>query len=51
MQWSFVVALVLVIPIIAFPAFLWYLDIGGSYAAIWEASKRRAAREESNKNS
>jgi len=44
MQWEFVVALVLAIPIIAFPALLWYLDIGNSYAAIREARKRRAAR-------
>jgi len=42
MQWNFIVALVLAISIIVFPAFLWYLDIGGSYAAIREARKRRA---------
>ncbi len=38
MQWEFVVALVLAIPIILFPAaFVWYLNIGGIYAAIKEA--------------
>jgi len=46
MHWEFIVALVLAIPIIAFPALLWYLDIGRSYGAIWEARKRRAARRE-----
>jgi len=35
MQWGFVVALVLAIPLILFPAaFVWYLNIGGIYAAI-----------------
>jgi hypothetical protein len=43
MQWEFVVALVIAIPIILFPAaFVWYLNFGGIYAAIKE---RRAARE------
>ena len=47
MQWEFIVALVLAIPIILFPvAFVWYLNIGGIYAAIKEARKKRAAREE-----
>jgi len=47
MQWEFVVALIIAIPIILFPAaFVWYLNIGGIYATIKEARKRRAAREE-----
>ena len=47
MEWGFIVALVLAIPIILFPvAFVWYLNIGGIYAAVREARKRRAAREE-----
>ena len=47
MQWEFIVALVLAIPIVLFPAaYVWYLNIGGIYAAIKEARKRRAAREE-----
>lgn len=47
MQWEFVIALVIAIPIILFPAaFIWYLNIGGIYHAIQEARKRRAAREE-----
>ena len=47
MQWEFVVALVIAIPIILFPAaFVWYLNAGGIYAAIKEARAKRAAREE-----
>jgi hypothetical protein len=47
MEWGFIVALVVAIPIILFPvAFVWYLNIGGIYAAVKEARKRRAAREE-----
>ena len=46
MQWEFIVALVIAIPIILFPAaFVWYLNIGGIYAAIKEALERKAARE------
>jgi len=46
MQWEFIVALVIAIPIILFPAaFVWYLNIGGIYAAIEEARERRAVRE------
>ena len=44
MQWEFIVALVIAIPIILFPAaFVWYLNIGGIYAAIKEVRERRAA--------
>jgi hypothetical protein len=46
MQWELIVALVIAIPIILFPvAFVWYLNIGGIYAAIKEARARRVARE------
>ena len=46
MQWELVVALVIAIPIILFPvAFIWYLNIGGIYAAIKEARERQVARE------
>ena len=46
MQWELIVALVIAIPVILFPAvFVWYLNIGGIYAAIKEARERRAARE------
>ena len=46
MQWEFILALVIAIPIILFPAaFVWYLNIGGIYAAIREAREKKAARE------
>ena len=45
MQWEFIVALILAIPIILFPAaFVWYLNIGGIYGAIRRAQEKRAAR-------
>lgn len=50
MQWEFIVALVIAIPIILFPvAFIWYLNVGGIYAAVREARKRRAAHEQARK--
>jgi len=46
MQWEFVVALVIAIPLILFPAaFVWYLNAGGIYAAVREAQARKAAHE------
>ena len=37
MEWQVILALVLIIPIILFPAaFIWYLNAGGIYAAIKE---------------
>jgi hypothetical protein len=43
MEWTFLVALVVAIPVILFPAaFVWYLNIGGIGAAIREARARRA---------
>ncbi|MFC1909288.1 hypothetical protein ACFLXD_05490 [Chloroflexota bacterium] len=46
MEWQIVVALVVAIPIILFPAaFVWYLNIGGIYAAIKKARARRVAHE------
>ena len=46
MQWEFVVALVMAIPVILFPiAFVWYLNIGGIYAAIKEAREKRVTQE------
>ena len=37
MDWQIILALVLLIPIILFPAmFIWYLNAGGAYAAIRE---------------
>lgn len=46
MDWKFVIALIIAIPIIIFPAvFIWYTNIGGMYQAIKKAWKRRAERE------
>jgi len=37
MEWQVILALILIIPIILFPAaFIWYLNAGGIYAAIKE---------------
>ena len=45
MQWEFVVALIIAIPIILFPAaFVWYLNVGGIYNAIKAARERRTTR-------
>ena len=47
MQWEFVIALVLAIPIVLFPvAFIWYLNIGGVAVLIREARRRKVARKE-----
>jgi hypothetical protein len=44
MQWELVVALVIAIPIILFPAaYVWYLNIGGIVAAIKDARVARVA--------
>ena len=38
MQWELVVALVVAIPVILFPAaYVWYLNIDGAYAAVKKA--------------
>lgn len=45
MQWEFIVALVIAIPLILFPAaFVWYLNIGGLFTAMKEARAKRAAQ-------
>ena len=47
MEWQLIVALVIAIPIILFPAaYVWYLNIGGIYAAVKEAREKKAARAE-----
>ena len=44
MQWELIVALVVAIPVILFPAaFVWYLNLGGVYAAVKEARARKVA--------
>ena len=43
MEWTFVVALVVAVPVILFPAaFVWYMNLGGVGAALKEARARRA---------
>jgi len=50
MEWQVILALVIVIPVILVPVlFVWYLNIGGIYAAIKEARERRAIREKGKK--
>ncbi|MBA7706803.1 hypothetical protein ES703_115660 [subsurface metagenome] len=46
MQWEFVVALIIAIPIILFPvAYVWYINIGGIVATIKDARAARVVRE------
>ena len=47
MEWQFIVAMVVIIPVILLPvAFVWYLNLGGLYVAVREARRRRASRHE-----
>jgi len=47
MEWQFIVALIVAIPVILFPAaFVWYLNAGGILKAIREAKQRRMAKEQ-----
>jgi hypothetical protein len=49
-EWQIVLAFIIAVPIILFPvAFIWYLNMGGVYAAVKEARARRAVREKGNK--
>jgi len=42
MEWQFIVALVVIIPIILFPAmFVWYLNLGGLYSFIKDRVRRK----------
>lgn len=46
MEWQIIVALIVVVPVILFPAaFVWYLNLGGLYAAVKEARARKVAQE------
>ena len=50
MEWQIIVALVIVIPVVLIPVlFVWYLNIGGIYAAFKEARARRAVSEKKGK--
>ncbi|MFH0914778.1 MAG: hypothetical protein V1849_05790 [Chloroflexota bacterium] len=44
MQWEFVVALAVAIPVILFPAALvWYLNLGGAAQAVKQPRERKTA--------
>jgi len=44
MEWQFIVALVVMIPIVLLPvAFVWYLNLGGIHAAVRGALRKRAS--------
>ena len=50
MKWEFVIALLIAIPVILFPAaYIWYINIGGVYTAIREAKAKRLARQKADK--
>jgi hypothetical protein len=45
MEWEFIVALVVMIPVILLPvAFVWYLNLGGIVAAVRRARAAEKAR-------
>ena len=51
MQWELVIALVIAVPIILFPAaYIWYLNASGIYSLTKEARAKRAARERKSRN-
>ena len=44
MEWQIVIALVIAVPVILFPAaFIWYMNVGGIYQAIKKARAKRVA--------
>ena len=47
MEWQIILVLVLVAPLLLFPAaFIWYVNIGGFYIMLREKRKERAAARE-----
>ena len=48
MQWQFIAALVIAIPVILFPAaFVWYLNVGSLFQTAQKAARKaKAARRE-----
>ena len=46
MGWPIIVALILIVPVILFPAaFVWYLNISGTYEVIKELRRKRLLRD------
>jgi len=47
MEWQFILALIIVAPIIVFPAlFVWYLNVAGVLAVVRDRARRRAETKE-----
>lgn len=45
MEWQVVIAILIAIPVILFPAaFIWYMDIGGIVETVKKARAKRTAR-------
>jgi hypothetical protein len=45
MHWEILIALIIAVPVILFPAaYLWYMDIGGIFSTYKAARARHAAR-------
>ena len=50
MKWELVIALIIAVPIILFPAaYVWYINIGGVFQAVKEFKARRLARQKTDK--
>jgi hypothetical protein len=50
MKWELVIALIIAVPIILFPAaYVWYINIGGVFQAVKEFKARRLARQKAGK--
>jgi hypothetical protein len=45
MHWEILIALIIAIPVILFPAaYLWYINVGGIFTTVKEARARRLTR-------
>ncbi len=45
MHWEILIALIIAIPVILFPAaYLWYINVGGIFTSVKEARARRLAK-------
>jgi hypothetical protein len=50
MEWQMIIALIVAIPVILFPAaFVWYLNIGGIFTDVKEARARKVAQAKEDK--
>ena len=44
MEWQVIIALAVAIPVILFPAvYIWYINVGGVFAAVKKAREKRVA--------